>query len=143
MTVEHWNAVKEARVAFEAQWQPSSLAAVDGSFYERFMEQVDLWNEAYANGSTDDIETHAGGMIRAYQAAAERLKGHRMTAYMIGYDRERGIAVCVSAHSESLEFAKKHVDGPITWVTPESVARLVAQAQDMGVTIMDTEDRLS
>ena len=112
-------------------------------FYERFMEQVDLWNEAYTTGNDGDIETQAGGMIRAYEAARKRLEGHRMTAFLIGHDRERGTAVCVSAHSESLEFAEKHVDGPITWVTPESVARLVAQAQDMGITIMDTEDRLS
>lgn len=143
MSVELRQQVEEARVAFEAQWQPSSIAAVDNELYQRFMEQRDLWDEAYATGTHDEIETQAGGMIRAYAAVTQRLEGHRRTAYLLGYDRERGAAVCVSAHSESVQYAQEHINGPVIWITPEAVARLVGIAQDMGVTIMDTEDRLS
>lgn len=143
MTAEHFARVKAARVAFEARWQPSSLAVVDSAFYERFMAQVGLWDEAYAVGNPDEIETQAGGMIRAYEAAAELLEGHRMTAFLIGHDHERGRTICVSAHSESVEHAKKLTDHRVEWVTPEAVARLVGQAQEMGITIGDKEDRLS
>ncbi|MGI9506120.1 MAG: hypothetical protein ACR2RE_24025 [Geminicoccaceae bacterium] len=116
---------------------------VDGALYERFLEQQRRWDQAYANGSSNDIETQAGGMIRAYQAATERLEGHRRTAYLIAHDHERGRSLCISTHSESVSYAADGTEYPVTWVTPESVARLVGQAQDMGVTIEDREDRQS
>ena len=143
MTVEHWNAVEAARVAFEARWQPSSVAVVDSELFDRFKEQLDLWNEAYATGSVEDIEIQAGGMIRAYEAATKLLEGHRMTAFLLAHDHEAGVSVCISSHSESVEHAKKSTDYPVEWVTPEAVVRLVAQAKAMETTIADKEDRLS
>lgn len=65
MSVERWQEVQDARVAFEARWRPSQLACVDRELYDRFQEQLDHWNEAYAVGDGEDIEIHSAGMIRA------------------------------------------------------------------------------
>lgn len=135
--------VDAARVEFEKQWQPSSLAVVDNELYERFRQQEELWNAAYMTGTAEDIEVQAGGMVRAYQAASKRLEGHRMTAFLVGHDQERGKSVCISGHSESVPYAERGTDYPVIWVTPDAVARLVARTQEMGIIIDDKEDRLS
>jgi len=143
MSVKFYNDVLDAKRTFEAQWQPSALSVVDVGFYDRFARQRSLWEEAYATGSESDIELHAGGMIRAYAAATELLEKHRRTGFMVGHDHERGITICISPYSESVRYAEEGTEYPVKWVTPEAVARLIGQAQEMGITIDDKEDRLS
>lgn len=76
-------------------------------------------------------------------AVYKRLEGHRMTAFLSGNDHANSRTVCISAHSESVAYAERGTDYPVTWVTPDAVARLVARAQEMGIIIDDKEDRLS
>lgn len=143
MSTHHWDQVKAAKIAFEARWLPSSLEVVDRDLYDRFCRQRDLWDQAYAIGHDNEIEIQAGGMVRAYEAATKRLEGHRMTAFLIGHDHERGRTLCVSGHSESVPFAEEFTEYPVTWMTPDACARLVGQAMEMNTAIGDTEDRLS
>ncbi len=93
MTVEFLDMAEATRVAFEARWQPSTIATFDGELYEQFRRQEDLWNEAYATGDARDIEIHAGGMVLVYEAATKRLEGHRMLAYLIGHAGSMGVTI--------------------------------------------------
>ncbi|MGI9493155.1 MAG: hypothetical protein ACR2QF_12215 [Geminicoccaceae bacterium] len=143
MTVEYSEAVDRARVEFEQRWRPCDLAHVDTAFADRFERQLGKWQAAQITGTVHEMAVHSAAMVRAYAAAIEVMQNYRHTAYLLGYDREQSVAVCISAHSESVEHAQRAMDVPVEWVTPEAVARLVAQAKAMEVAIGDKEDRLS
>jgi len=141
MSAEHSLRVDEARAKFEARWRPSDLFCVDGAFAERFERQLGRWNKAQVTGTVEEMDTHSSAMVRAYAAAFEKMKQYRDTAYFIAHDHDTGIAVCISAHADSVEAARRSTDQEIVWVTPEAVAKLVGQARLMSAFVEDKEDR--
>jgi hypothetical protein len=131
MSVELWQQVDDARRAFEARWQPSSVACVDGELYERFRDQEQLWLEAYEACRDDsEVAEHAAAMCRAYAALTERMQRQRETEFLLGIAGD--IAVCIAPTEDSVEYARRHVDGEVIWVSPNAVAKLVVAAQAQG-----------
>ncbi|MGI9491840.1 MAG: hypothetical protein ACR2QF_05495 [Geminicoccaceae bacterium] len=143
MTIEYSEAVDQARIEFEQRWRPCDLAHVDTAFADRFDRQLKKWQTAQITGTVGGMAAHSAAMVRAYAAAIEVMQNYRHTAYLLGYDREQSVAVCISAHSESVEHAQRSMDCDVEWITPEAVARLVAHSRAIGIAIEDKEDRLS
>jgi hypothetical protein len=137
--MRHWmQATTSAAVPFEGRWSLNALNRVNPDIHRRLVEQRSLFDQAVVTGSAAEIETHGAALCRGYHIAAETMQAAAEPddAYLIGQDPRSGLKVAVSQIKAAAERARQlHGKGTL-WVTPDEVAILLANAEQLRITIV-------
>jgi hypothetical protein len=116
MTLPIATTVDNARVAFERRFTLAQLLQVDPELHGRFVEQQELWTEAYVTDSIEGLADHGPAMVRAWAAVTARMEQEPAPA-LTAEDPDTGVRVWISSQAPS--------EPGYVWTTPEHVARLI------------------
>jgi hypothetical protein len=147
MVRSSYSQVSEAARSFESRWTLRALKRVDPGLYALFVEQRGLWEAALVKGGEADVEAQTEAMCRGWLAVARRMEeaGAEDDAYLLGRDERTGLRVAIGDQLAAMDRVREiEVPGaldendqpvmervPVTWVTPDEVATLLAAQQEL------------
>jgi hypothetical protein len=147
MVTSSYSRVSDAAKAFESRWTLRALKRIDPGLYDLLAEQRSLWEAALIKGEETDVEAQTEAMCRGWRAVARRMEeaGAEDDAYLLGRDERTGLRVAIGDQLAAMDRVREvEVPGPldendqpvmervpVTWVTPDEVATLLAAQQEL------------
>ena len=137
--LRHWlPATTAAAAPFEGRWSLNALHHVNPDIHHRLIEQRNLFDTAVVTGTAADIETHGAALCRGYRIATETMQAAAEPddAYRIGQDPQSGLKVAISHNKAAAQRARELHGNNTIWVTPDEVAVLFANAEQLKISII-------
>ena len=122
--------IVEVATVFESRWTFATLWRRDRELARRLHDQKNLFAEACVTGKPREIVDHAEALVRGYQAAARVLEqaDEPDDAYMLGVDLVTGLRIAIGGRVSLERIREKH-GADVVWLTPDEVARIVAEKE--------------